>query len=131
MILLITPLKLAVATVTPLVEEWGTTFGAVYSGSDLNIGATLLVNQIPMTADKVTPTHSFSGRGQASAASTHELPQCQRAGAHPTQSDPLASHLSDFLPQGDRLSGTNHPHTHTPSSPSAQVSRHRGFSTGG
>lgn len=39
------------------------------------------------------------------------------------------------LPQGDRLSGTNqptpHPPTHTPSSPSGQVSRHRGFSAGG
>lgn len=101
---------------------------AVYSGGDLNIAATLHVNQIAMTTDEVTPTHSFSGRGQTSAPSTHKLPQCQRAAAQATQSDPLASHLSDFLPQGDRLSGTTP--TLTPSLPSGQVSCHQGFSTG-
>lgn len=78
MILLITTLKLVtLATVTPPMEEWGTTSRAEFSGSDLKIGAALLVNQIPMTTAKVTPTHSFSGRGQASAPSTHKLPRCQ------------------------------------------------------
>lgn len=43
-----------------LMEVSAATFGAVHSGSDLNIASTLHVNQMPMTTDKVTPTHSFS-----------------------------------------------------------------------
>lgn len=78
-----------------------------------------------MTTDKPTPTHSMSGRGQAPAppAPPPTTSPTVRAPEHRLPGlTPFASHLSDFLPQGDRLRRTNPPPTHprpphTPSSP--------------
>lgn len=58
--------------------------------------------------NRQSDTHPLIG---ARAPSTLDQPQCQRAQA--AQPDPLASHLSDFLPQGDRLSRTDSPPSST------------------
>ncbi len=82
---------------------------------------------MPMTTDKLTPTHPLiQSLSPVRLQPLHprQAPVPGSTSAHTgrtTQSDPLSSHLSDFLPWGDR-----HNLRLPPEGPSGQVSHHKG-----